>query len=67
NINVLSKDHNWDMKGYRSSWWWLRGETGIAKITAPIVTEDGAILTDKKAVNKPNGAVRPLIRVSVTP
>lgn len=63
NINVLSKANNWDMKGYRSSWWWLRGEQ--ADITAPIVSVDGAILPDEKFVNKPNGAVRPVVWVSV--
>ena len=63
NINSLSKHHEWDMKGYRSSWWWLRGSSGLEEITAPIVTVDGTILEAQKPVNKPGGAVRPVIRV----
>ena len=64
NINHLSKDHNWDMKGYRSSWWWLRGDNGVEDIYAPIVTVDGTIEKKEKNVNRPNGAVRPVIRVN---
>ncbi len=63
NVNSASKANRWDMKGYRSSWWWLRGEQ-MSK-TAPIVTEDGIVLTDEKYVNKPNGAVRPVVWVRV--
>lgn len=63
NVNSASKANRWDVKGYRSSWWWLRGEQ-MSK-TAPIVTEDGIILTDEKYVNKPNGAVRPVVWVRV--
>ncbi len=63
NVNSASKANRWDMKGYRSSWWWLRGEQ-VSK-TAPIVTEDGIVLTDEKYVNKPNGAVRPVVWVQV--
>jgi len=66
NINRMSKDNNWDMKGYRSSWWWLRGEAGEKSITAPIVSVDGEILLSKKAVNKPGGAVRPVIWLKLT-
>lgn len=62
NINLAGKTNYWDLKGYRSSWWWLRGNNLPAK-TAPIVTEDGVIFTDKKYVNKPNGAVRPVVWV----
>jgi len=62
NINNLSKANLWDEKGYRSSWWWLRGE-GDAKVTAPIVTVDGIIEPEKKYVNKPSGAVRPVVFV----
>ncbi len=61
NVNRLSKDNYWDMKGYRSSWWWLRGEE--EDILAPIVTVDGVIETRTKAVNKPGGAIRPVICV----
>ncbi len=64
NVNSASKANSWDMKGYRSSWWWLRGSKE-SFITAPIVTEDGVILTDEKYVNKPNGAIRPVVFVQV--
>ena len=63
NVNYRSKVNDWDMKGYRSSWWWLRGDK--AEVTAPIVSVDGTILLDEKSVNKPNGAVRPVVWVSV--
>ena len=63
NVNYRSKVNDWDMKGYRSSWWWLRGDK--AEVTAPIVSVDGTILLDEKSVNKPNGAVRPAIWISV--
>ncbi len=65
NINTLSKANNWDMKGYRSSWWWLRGEDGSPASTAPIVTVDGTIEPASKEVNRPGGAIRPVIRVSL--
>lgn len=61
NINNYSKVKFWDEKGYRSSWWWLRGEQ--ENITAPIVTVDGNILEYIKYVNKPKGAIRPVIWV----
>ena len=64
NVNFASKTNHWDMKGYRSSWWWLRGDQQISK-TAPIVTEDGVVLTDEKYVNKPNGAVRPVVWIKI--
>ena len=63
NVNNLSKDNSWDMKGYRSSWWWLRGDNLKKNINAPIVTVDGTISADEKPVNKPGGAVRPVIWV----
>ena len=63
NINTMSKHHEWDMKGYRSSWWWLRGEAGEKDIYAPIVTVDGTVLLKEKVVNKPGGAVRPVVTV----
>jgi len=52
-------------RGYRSSWWWLRDEK--KDITAPIVTVDGDILINKKYVNKPNGAIRPVITLYMIP
>ncbi len=64
NVNYATKTNQWDVKGYRSSWWWLRGDDKKS-IFAPIVTEDGMILTDEKYVNKPNGAVRPVVWVRV--
>ena len=63
NINTLTKFNSWDMKEYRTSWWWLRGADGQKSLTAPIVTDDGTIEPDKKYVNKPSGAIRPVIHV----
>ncbi len=63
NTNRLSKHHQWDMKGYRSSWWWLKGTNETLEITAPIVTVDGLIEESEKTVNKPGGAIRPVIWV----
>ena len=63
NINELSKHHHWDMTSVKTSWWWLRGDS--ASLTAPIVTVDGVISTDEKYVNKPAGAIRPVIRVKI--
>ena len=65
NINRPSKVNQWDMKGYRSSWWWLKGENSVKEITAPIVSADGAVLMAEKAVNKPGGAIRPVIWVGL--
>ena len=65
NINRLSKANEWDMKGYRSSWWWLRGESGRKDVNAPIVTVDGVILREGNEVNRPGGAIRPVIRLRV--
>ena len=62
NINTPSKINSWDYKDYRTSWWWLKGNT---RITAPIVSAEGTIERDEKYVNKPNGAVRPAIWVSI--
>lgn len=66
NINELSKANNWDMKGYRSSWWWLRGDFGKKEITSPIVTVDGEISLSERYVNKPGGAIRPVIWVDIS-
>ncbi len=63
NVNRLSKVNYWDVKGYRSSWWWLRGED--ESIFAPIVSVDGEILMQEKYVNKPGGAVRPVIHIDL--
>ncbi len=64
NINYATKTNQWDVKGYRSSWWWIRGDDKKS-IFAPIVTEDGIVLTDEKYVNKPNGAIRPVVWVEM--
>lgn len=61
-VNRFSKVNNWDNKGYRSSWWWLKGE-GEPSVYAPIVTVDGVISTQERFVNKPGGAIRPVIWV----
>ena len=65
NINDMSKHHEWDMTDVKTSWWWLRGDTGYTGLTAPIVTVDGVISPDEKYVNKPGGAIRPVIRVKI--
>ena len=63
NINLLSKANWWDMKGYRSSWWWLRGDDGVKSKMAPIVTEDGEIVPEGEDVSRTKGAIRPVVWV----
>lgn len=65
NINNMSKHHEWDMVDTKTSWWWLKGDSSTPSITAPIVTVDGEISLDEKYVNKPGGAIRPVIRVKL--
>ena len=65
NTNRYVKNPQWDQKGYDSSWWWLRGTNEEGEMTAPIVDYDGEILLDTKYVNKPNGAIRPVIWVKL--
>lgn len=65
NLNLASKMNQWDYESVKTSWWWLRQDENVSSLTAPIVTVDGEILTDTKYVNKPNGAVRPVIWVSL--
>lgn len=62
NVNTPSKINSWDYKDYRTSWWWLRGEKDI---TAPAVSPEGEILFAEKYVNRPNGAVRPIVWVNI--
>lgn len=62
NINTPSKIDSWDYKDYRTSWWWLRGVEGK---TADIVSTEGEILPGGKFVNKPNGAIRPVIIIDL--
>ena len=64
NANTFSKDGHWDMKGYRSSWWWLKGEE--KSVYAPYVTSDGEIILEEKEVNRPNGAIRPVVWVDLS-
>ncbi len=61
NTNNLSKANNWDYKDRKSSWWWLKGSDDEPDIYAPIVTVDGVIVEGSKAVNKPAGAIRPVL------
>jgi membrane-bound acyltransferase YfiQ involved in biofilm formation len=65
NINRPSKANNWDMKNYRSSWWWLKSSSALPADTAPIVTVDGEILLNTQEVNRPGGAIRPVVWVKV--
>ena len=65
NINTMSKVEQWDMKGYRSSWWWLRGEKGYRDKMAPVVTVDGKVSFTDKEVNRPGGAIRPVIWIEI--
>lgn len=64
NLNSLSKVNRWDFKEDKTSWWWLRGDDAPI-IKAPIVNCDGQIEPEGKYVNKPNGAVRPVIIIEV--
>ncbi len=66
NINYMSKTNYWDVKDYRSSWWWLKGSSTEQSVYAPIVTSEGVIETDTKVVNKPSGAIRPVVRVMIS-
>jgi hypothetical protein len=61
----MSKANMWDMKGYRSSWWWLMPKQGEKSVTAPIVTVDGEIREAEKEINRPGGAIRPVIRIQL--
>lgn len=63
-VNEKSKVNKWDSKGYRSSWWWLRGEE-TPEYQAPIVSVDGVIQIKERHANKPNGAVRPVVWVRI--
>ena len=65
NVNTLSKTNQWDYKDDKSSWWWLRGTNDKPELTAPIVSCDGEILLDEKYVNKPHGAIRPVLIIEL--
>lgn len=62
NENTYSKVNSWDYSSDKASWWWLRSNE--TSLTAPIITVDGTI-DNSKYVNKPNGAIRPVIIVSI--
>ena len=66
NVNVMSKTNHWDFKDNKSSWWWLKNEPDTAGLTAPIVSCDGELLADEKYVNKPQGAIRPVITIKLS-
>lgn len=65
NINTLSKVDKWDMKGYRSSWWWLRRPGNEADVYAPVVTVNGEVAEHEKEVNRTGGAIRPVIWIEL--
>lgn len=64
NADRVSHKKVWYERGYCNSWWWLRGSENDRSITAPIVDMYGSVLADTKYVNKPGGAVRPVIWVN---
>jgi len=66
NNNERSKVHYWDYKDNKASWWWLRPDSYTEEsISAPIVSVDGELIMDKKYVNKPSGAIRPVIKIRI--
>lgn len=62
NYNTLSKVKNRDMKGYRTSWWWLRGEEYSVK--APYVSLEGEIIENDADIYNYVGAIRPVVWVA---
>ena len=64
NADRLSHYEIWFDQMYCYSWWWLRGAPAEKSITAPIVNMDGSVSMTKKPVNKPSGAVRPVLWVN---
>ena len=65
NADRLSHYDVWFDQQYCYSWWWLKQEEGQSSVTAPIVDMDGSVLKDQKPVNKPGGAIRPIVWVQV--
>ena len=63
NVDRLSHEVVWFDQNYSYSWWWLRGAPGQEAVTAPIVEMDGSIRMAERAVNKPKGAIRPMVWV----
>ena len=66
NADPVTHHSVWYGKGYCYSWWWLRGEKNQKSVTAPIVDLEGNVLTDRKVVNKPDGAIRPVLWIDVS-
>ena len=63
NVDRLSHEDVWFNRSYSYSWWWLRGAPGEKAITAPIIDLEGQVCPAVRLVNKPSGAIRPVIRV----
>ena len=63
NVDRLSHEDVWFNRSYSYSWWWLRGAPGEKAITAPIIDLEGQVCPAVRPVNKPSGAIRPVIRV----
>ena len=66
NADPVTHHKSWYRKGYCYSWWWLRGEKGERSVTVPIVDQEGNVVTDRKAVNKPDGAIRPVLWIDAS-
>lgn len=66
NITTITELNGWVEREDNYSWWWLRGTNDSGSITAPIVDSDGSIKYDKMVVNKPRGAVRPVIWIDIS-
>ena len=67
NADRLSHYDVWFDQQYCYSWWWLKQEEGQCSVTAPIVDMDGSVLADQKPVNKPVGAIRPVVWIRIPP
>ena len=63
NSDRLSHYDIWFDQNFCYSWWWLKQDPGEESTAAPIVEMDGTLRLGEKAVNKPNGAIRPVIWV----
>ena len=65
NADRLSHYDIWFDTSYCYSWWWLRDSSDAESVTAPIVEMDGLIREAEKPVNKPSGAIRPVVWLSM--
>lgn len=61
NCDRLSHHDVWLEKFHCYSWWWLRPEDDCTAVTAPVVEMDGTLVRNQRAVNKPHGAIRPVV------